>query len=62
MINRQIVIWPSNTVPAALRQIKISTAGGLYTDVGDHESIAITKDLFLLVIQDGLCFLAADML
>ncbi|CAK9022526.1 L type [Durusdinium trenchii] len=34
------------------KKIKISTAGGLYTDVGDHESIAITKDLFLLVIQD----------
>ena len=25
---------------------------GLYADVGDHEQIAITKDLFLLIIQD----------
>lgn len=24
----------------------------LYADVGDHEQIAITKDLFLLIIQD----------
>ena len=28
--------------------------GGLYADVGDHEAIAITKDLFLLIIQDAL--------
>jgi len=27
--------------------------GGLYADVGDHEEIAITKDLFLLIIQDA---------
>ena len=27
--------------------------GGLYADVGDHEQIAITKDLFLLIIQEG---------
>ena len=25
---------------------------GLYADVHDHEQIAITKDLFLLIIQD----------
>lgn len=31
--------------------------GGLYADVGDHEEIAITKDLFLLIIQDALMWL-----
>lgn len=38
-------------VPKRLSQTRMNM-GGLYADVGDHEEIAITKDLFLLIIQD----------
>ena len=36
----------------ALRGLDISPEGALFTDDDVHEGIAITKDLFLLVIQD----------
>lgn len=34
--------------------LDISPEGALFTDEDVHEGIAINKDLFLLVIQDGI--------